>query len=138
MFGFSNTSLRWLRGTGQYWNYLAFWLLILTSALSFGLLVSEINSGEHSMAWYAAISMAIACAAYLWLGASIKCRQCKQHVAWWFLTHSSLGSWLTDLRHIRDDVPFAGMKEPRDPNRAAHLRAHSRSYVSHPGGLRHR
>lgn len=97
----------WLTKTGQYWKYLVAWSLLLVSALALVLFVVRINNGEGSSGWYAATFTLAGAAAVTWLATTIRCGKCHHRVAWWYLTHSSAGDWLTELRHRRE-CPVCG------------------------------
>ena len=97
----------WLLMTGQHWKYRTFWALLLIGAIPFVLFVVEMNTDEEFLAWYVATWMGAVSAAFGWLAASISCRRCHRKVAWWFLTHSSAGSWITDLRYAQQ-CPVCG------------------------------
>jgi hypothetical protein len=97
----------WLIKTGQYWKYLVSWVLVLLSALSFVLLVIDINRNDESSGRWAGMCIIAGAAAFTWLATTIRCRRCHHAVGWWYLTHSSAGDWLTDLRHRRE-CPVCG------------------------------
>ena len=97
----------WLSKTGQYWKYIVFWSLLLLSGSFFVLFVVQINNGGNVNGWYAATFTLAGAAAFTWLASTIRCSKCRRHVAWWYLTHSSAGDWLTDLER-RPHCPACG------------------------------
>ena len=110
----------WLTRSGQYWKYRVFWGLLSIGVIAFLLLLLEINSGDESIGWYATTVMLSGAFAFVWLGNAITCRTCHTRVAWWYLTHSNAGDWLTDLGHS-PRCPVCG-----DDERASALGGRSR------------